>query len=208
MCKLVVVKIVYYILLIGALGVAAVAADVKGKSTADLMRVLQSRGLTAKPYYNGAVDPVGRPTGQPIKLSRKEVRERLSNINLPLVNDRRQLDDVSMTDAITYIQGLLRANGANFNISINPYLVVGGMGAGSPGTAVAGGVAAGGAAAPVLGPNGMPAGGPPNFPFGGGFPGQPGGAGGHLPIQVHLTRGRSNCTVSLCPSKISVPCDC
>ena len=191
-------KRVSLLIFVAGLAGAAVAEDMKGKSTDDLLRILQSRGLLAKPYYNGVPDPAGRQYGTRARLTRAEMRARLSNINLPLVNDQRQLEDVSMDVAITYIQKMLRDNGVEFNISINQYLVAGGIGGG----ATTGGAAAGGAAAPAMGANGLPqingntglpgGGGLPGgigqpavgvdgLPVGGGLPGMPGGGIGGTP---------------------------
>ena len=156
--------------IIGLAGGAA-AEDLKGKSTGDLLRILQSRGLLAKPYYNGVPDPAGRQYGQRVKLTRSEIKNRLSEINLPLVNDVRQLEDVSMDVVVAYLQALFQSGGVEFNIGINQYLVAGGTGAAPAG------------ATPPMGPNGLP----PMNPN----TGLPGGAPGGLPGGVPAVDGNA-----------------
>ena len=153
----------------------ALGADMSKKSLEDLMKILQSRGLLAKPYYNGVPDPIGRVYGEKKKPTRKEILAELEKINIPMVNDQNQWGNADMSQVIKDLSSLIAgANGGKgYNFFINPYMVAGGLSAGgNAGGGNAGGGNAGGGGIPPMGAGGLPAG------MGGGFPGAGGGAPG------------------------------
>ncbi len=172
-------RILFLASIAGLACVASAAVPAKQPTPDELLRLLQSRGLLARPYYNGVPDPSGRQYGQRVKLTRQDMRKKLSDIILPSVNDQRQLDGVGMDVAVDYIQKLIRSAGGEMNVSINQFLVAGGVGAASA-PAAGGGNAGGGAAAPpAIGGAGQPAVGVDGLPVGGGgLPGVPGGIPG------------------------------
>mgnify|MGYP001304579251 CR=1 FL=1 len=166
------------IILLGlAAGLAgpALGADMSKKSLEELMKILQSRGLLAKPYYNGVPDPIGRVYGEKKKPTRKEILAELEKIDIPMVNDQNQWGNADMSQVIKDLSSLIAgANGGKgYNFFINPYMVAGGLSAGgNAGGGNAGGGNAGGGGIPAMGAGGLPAG------MGGGFPGAGGGAPG------------------------------
>ena len=174
------------IILLGFLAVGLIgpvtAADMRKKSPEELLRILQSRGLLAKPYYNGVPDPVGRSYGAKKKPTRKDILNKLAKINIPLANaygEWSRNGGATMEQVLKDFATLIANanNGERINFFINPYMQTGGT-------------ANTGSGVNPMGPGGLPMGmgggafGPLGGPFGpvGGVPGGGLGPGAGAPL--------------------------